>query len=155
MQPQSQSELIQETVGIILQELGLQAMQAAEIAYHTMLDHTKPELSSLSALSSVYCGTWITPHDLVIIHIDVLFQRWLCTQVCLLMSLTARLSALLQARQREEAELERQAERLRKLEARQRLKEEAAVKALSQQLLAHQVCAARIALMNHGQLLFL
>lgn len=47
----------------------------------------------------------------------------------------------MQAKQREQEEFVRRAERIRKLEARQKQEEEAAVKALSQQLLAHQVCA--------------
>ena len=46
----------------------------------------------------------------------------------------------MQAKQREQEECVRRAERIRKLEARQKQEEEAAVKALSQQLLAHQVC---------------
>jgi len=45
-------------------------------------------------------------------------------------------------KQQELAEFARRAERIRKLEARQRQEEEAAVKALSQQLLAHQVWAS-------------
>ena len=45
----------------------------------------------------------------------------------------------LQTKQREQAEYLRRAERIRKLEARQKQEEEAAVKALSQQLLVHQV----------------
>ena len=65
-----------------------------------------------------------------------------------------RLSALLQARQREEAELKRQAERLRKLEAKQRLKEEADVKALSQQLLAHQVMTVLTACISCVQVVY-
>ena len=46
---------------------------------------------------------------------------------------------LWQAKQQEQEEFERRAERIRKLEARQKQEEEAAVKALGQQLLAHQV----------------
>ena len=45
----------------------------------------------------------------------------------------------MQAKQREQEEFVRRAERIRKLEARQKQEEEAAVKALSQQLIAHQV----------------
>lgn len=45
----------------------------------------------------------------------------------------------LQAKQREQREFEQRAARIQKLEARQKQEEEAAVKALGQQLLAHQV----------------
>lgn len=50
----------------------------------------------------------------------------------------------MQAKQREQEEFVRRAERIRKLEARQKQEEEAAVKALSQQLLAHQVCTCAV-----------
>lgn len=56
----------------------------------------------------------------------------------MLMSLTPE-CLLWQAKQQEQEEFERRAERIRKLEARQKQEEEAAVKALGQQLLAHQV----------------
>ena len=45
-----------------------------------------------------------------------------------------------QAQQREEAEVQKRAERLRRLEARHKQQEEATAKALWQQLQAHQVC---------------
>lgn len=45
----------------------------------------------------------------------------------------------LQAKQREQREFEQRAARIQKLQARQKQEEEAAVKALGQQLLAHQV----------------
>ena len=54
-------------------------------------------------------------------------QQQICVCVCV------------QAKQHEQAELVRRGERIHKLEARQKQEEEAAVKALSQQLLAHQV----------------
>ena len=46
---------------------------------------------------------------------------------------------LAQAKQREEAELQQRAERIRRLEARRKQQEEAAAKTLWQQLQAHQV----------------
>ena len=56
----------------------------------------------------------------------------------------------MQAKQREQEEFVRRAERIRKLEARQKQEEEAAVKALSQQLLAHQVCAHPVQIWNRS-----
>lgn len=56
----------------------------------------------------------------------------------------------MQAKQREQEEFVRRAERIRKLEARQKQEEEAAVKALSQQLLAHQVCAHPVQVWNRS-----
>ena len=49
------------------------------------------------------------------------------------------LGMTLQAKQREQHEFEQRAARIQKLEARQKQEEAVAVKALSQQLLAHQV----------------
>lgn len=46
---------------------------------------------------------------------------------------------LAQAKQKEEAELQQRAERIRRLEARRKQQEEAAAKTLWQQLQAHQV----------------
>lgn len=54
-------------------------------------------------------------------------------------------SALLQAKQREQAEFEQRAARIRRLEARRKQEEEAAVKALGQQLLAQQVLSTPLA----------
>lgn len=51
---------------------------------------------------------------------------------------------LAQAKQREEAELQQRAERIRRLEARRKQQEEAAAKTLWQQLQAHQVGAVTI-----------
>ncbi len=56
----------------------------------------------------------------------------------------------MQAKQREQEEFVRRAERIRKLEARQKQEEEAALKALSQQLLAHQVCAHPVQIWNRS-----
>lgn len=66
-------------------------------------------------------------------------MRSTCKASCI--SITADSVYALQMKQQEQAEYLRRAERIRKLEARQKQEEEAAVKALSQQLLAHQVLA--------------
>lgn len=61
------------------------------------------------------------------------------TAQCIVRCCESSLCIILQAKQREQSEFEQRAARIQKLEARQKQQEEAAVKALGQQLLAHQV----------------
>ena len=61
----------------------------------------------------------------------------------------------MQAKQREQEEFVRRAERIRKLEARQKQEEEAAVKAVSQQLLAHQVCTCAAQILEYSNMALL
>lgn len=91
----------------------------------------------LGVTTILACQVSATPAKPLVIFLSTRHKRPLACQCS--SSRSVCVCVCVQAKQHEQAELVQRAERIHKLEARQKQEEEAAVKALSQQLLAHQV----------------
>ena len=105
------------------------------ISLHNLIVSFSPSSSEQAHFGLLPWQTKITKNRHVMHHHHICCAH----TTCAMRSQFSRLGMTLQARQHEQREFEQRAARIQKLEARQKQEEAAAVKALGQQLLVHQV----------------